>query len=179
MNRPKSRQIVFLSMTALGLTATAAAVGRRAGWFQQVESRKVYDSHAYEVRSDLDASQIPFDTIVELDDRLTAGLPPPPGFTVMQSLGRVKGTLTGLMLASGEQQLVVTIVDEAADLQSAELYVDGALEFSASLANGSIIERNGLRVATMSTFVADSTTKVMAAWTDSSGFTFSDEVRRP
>lgn len=179
MRRPNSRQIVLLCVTALGLAATSAAYGRRVGWFQQVESRKVYDSHAYEVRSDLDASQIPFDTIVELDDRLTAGLPPPPGFTIMQSLGRVKGTLTGLMLASGEQQLVVTIVDEAADLQSAELFVDGAVEFVANTSNGSIIERSGLRVATMSAFVSESTTSVKATWTDSTGVTQSDEVHRP
>lgn len=73
----------------------------------------------------------------------------PSGFTKLQSVGAVKVTLTGAILDSGEVQFVVTLIDESADLETAQLYVGTTLLGTATPANGGIIDRSGLAAATL------------------------------
>ena len=85
--------------------------------------------------------------------------------------GEVKGVLTGLAIApTGERQLVVTVVDDVPDVDSASVYVLGVLAATATRENGGVIERNGQAIATLGVLIpAGPPVQVEARWTSSSG----------
>lgn len=174
-----TRRTSLLAAVGLLTVAVAAAASHRAGWFQSSSAVDVYDSRSYEIRSDDDASLVPTEDVADLMDRLHAGLPPPDGFTLNGNVGRVKATLTGMVLTTGEEQMVVTIINDADDLVSAQLEIGGAVVSVATLANGSIIERNGMAMATLPGLVSDSTTDIEASWTSIDGLTNSNRVHSP
>lgn len=55
-----------------------------------------------------------------LIDHIHEGTPVPPGFTLLENLGEVTGTLTGIVdPATGERLITVTVADDVADLEEA------------------------------------------------------------
>jgi hypothetical protein len=72
------------------------------------------------------------------------GVPPNPAFYTQENThGTIDATLTGLTNLSGQKRCIVTIVDDTADLNSANLYVDGVLKSTATVANGRITDVGG------------------------------------
>lgn len=86
----------------------------------------------------------------------------PSGWAVGGTEGKVTVTDTGhIMVPSGERSWTASVVDDQADLDSAHIYINSQLVFSATRANGAIIDRNGMSIANLSALVPP----VGQAWT--------------
>lgn len=92
--------------------------------------------------------------------------------------GEVKGVLTGLAIEpTAERQLVVTVVDDVPDLESASVFVSGVHAATATRQNGGVIDRNAQAIATLSVLIpAGNPVQVEARWTSSSGVVRSASV---
>jgi hypothetical protein len=144
---------------------------------QAHDTQRVYSSRTNSYTSTEDVSTIPLADILELMDRDTAGLPPPQGFTFDDFQGRVTGELTGMCLPSGEQQLLVTVIDDSEDTNDVVLEVEGTVVCRASREAGSIVDRNGFGIATLVGYVVPSAPlTVKVSWVYQDGFTSSEEV---
>ena len=92
--------------------------------------------------------------------------------------GWVRGTLTGLELLSGERQFIATVIDDNADIDHAEIYIDGVLTMTATRANGGVVDRPTKAIATMNVMIppATSTFTVEVRWISNAGQTRSHIV---
>ena len=105
-----------------------------------------------------------------------------PGWAVGGTEGKITVTDTGhVMVPSGERSWTASVVDDQVDLHSAHLYINSRLVFSATRANGTIIDRDGMSIATLSALVPP----VGQAWTGriewiaEQGHVRSYDLRRP
>ena len=90
--------------------------------------------------------------LLALSKHIHEGAPAPAGFTLIESLGDVTGSLTGTVdAATGEREIKVEVTDDIDDLEEARLLVDGALKATATRANGGIVDRpaDGSAIATL------------------------------
>lgn len=81
-----------------------------------------------------------------------------------------------LYLPSGEQQLVVTVIDDSTDVQWAQLSIDDLVVHLATRANAGVIDRGSMGVATLVGYVSAATTSVDVEWMSSAGMLLSDRV---
>jgi hypothetical protein len=95
----------------------------------------------------------------------------PTSIGIVELQAEIKAVLTGLVFPqTGEEQMVVTLLDDTPDLSEARLYVAGQLVATATRANGTIIDKNGIGIATLTTFVLEgSVTNIELKWTTSVG----------
>ncbi len=78
----------------------------------------------------------------------------PSGWAVGATEGKVTITDTGhVMFPSGERSWTASIVDNQVDLDSAHVYINSQLVLSATRANGMIIDRSGMSIASLSVLV--------------------------
>ena len=91
----------------------------------------------------------------------------PSGFTVDGLEGKVTVVDTGLTLATGERGWTVSVLDNQADLASATVYVNSQAVYTATRANGGIVDRAGYSLATLPVLVpaADQTWSGKVEWT--------------
>ena len=74
----------------------------------------------------------------------------PDGWSITAFEGQVKAIDTGIVLQpSGERAWSVTVVDETADLSTATIYLDDVEVYTATRANGGIVDRGNMGVATL------------------------------
>ncbi|MCC7014681.1 MAG: hypothetical protein IT454_19120 [Planctomycetes bacterium] len=136
----------------------------------------IHDSRSTEILAPVDVSTLSMDQIVELMEAQSRGEPLPAGFVALGSQGRVKATLMDLYLPSGEQQLVVTVIDDSTDVQWAQLSIDDLVVHLATRANAGVIDRGSMGVATLVGYVSAATTSVDVEWMSSAGMLLSDRV---
>jgi hypothetical protein len=141
-----------------------------------IVGRLVHSSRTIESTSSVDVATLTTDQIADLMDRQALNLPPPAGFTAVDLQGRVTGKLTGLFLPSGEEQLIVTVLDRSSDLDPAALIIDGSIVFQATRSNDSIVDRNGMAAATLTGYVSTAVRSVEVSWASTSGVTLADRV---
>jgi len=81
---------------------------------------------------------------------VAAGKSPPPGWTVTGMEGKVSVVDTGsIVSATRERVWSVTLMDDTADLDTATVYLNSEPRFTATRANGAILDRSGMSVATL------------------------------
>jgi hypothetical protein len=94
----------------------------------------------------------------------------PTGFAAGAFQGSASIALTGMELnETDEQQISVTVVDEIADIDYAELYNGTQLLFTATRAAGSIVNRASLSIATLTAFVPFSNVTIRVRWISTGG----------
>ena len=109
--------------------------------------------HKSNVLAHTSSAEPTLNDLYALHDSLEEGTPLPSLFTYAGTSGSVVAVLTGVQINGQEQQVSVTVMDDIVDLDDAWLYLGTQLLFHASRANGSVIDRNGWAVATLSGFV--------------------------
>jgi hypothetical protein len=98
----------------------------------------------------------------------------PSGWSVTGSEGQVQVVDTGLVLyPSNERQWSVTVIDETADISTATIYLDDEDVYTATRANGGIVDRLGKGIATLPVLVppASQAFELKATWTANDGVT--------
>jgi uncharacterized membrane protein len=139
------------------VSAMVALAGLTAAYFvrlQQQTSQVIYQARSITTSTPQNYTQAQEDAYI---DAFANNLPFPPGFAKVSDNGSVTATLTGVFDPQTlEKQLVVTVRDDTSDLDIARLYLNSVLVFTATRASGSIVDRNGSALATLSTLVPGS-----------------------
>ena len=73
----------------------------------------------------------------------------PAGWSLLEDHGTATIVETGISTPSGDYGILVTCTESSTDLDSLEVYVNGILEQTATRANGLILDRGGLAVASV------------------------------
>ena len=161
------------AILAGGLAALLAAAGgvalyRHAPWKQ--------DSFGIQGDSGSSVWQGPPGATAEqhlaLQEHIHAGGPLPAGFTLQSEVAR---RFTGRVdPATGRRELELELKVPTADLEEARVYVDGALQATATRANGGLVDRpaDGMCTATLKAWIAPAgrSFKVAVRWdTDPGG----------
>lgn len=78
----------------------------------------------------------------------------PAGWTITGNEGKVRVVDTGLIVpTTAERSWTVTVIDEQSDLASATVYVNGQAIYTATRANGGIVDRGVMSIATLPVLV--------------------------
>jgi len=96
----------------------------------------------------------------------------PSGWQVTSNEGKVTATDTGMvMLGTNERAWSVSILDEQPDLSTATVYLNSQAVFTATRANGGIIDRSGWSLATLPVLVPPQgqAFSLKVSWTANSG----------
>jgi transposase InsO family protein len=103
----------------------------------------------------------------------------PSGWAITRFEGKVTATDTGIvMYGTNERAWTITVQDDSSDLATATFYVNGTAVYTATRANGGIIDRSGQALATLPALVPPAgqnwTGKVQ--WTGDNGTVRSAEM---
>jgi len=170
-----SMKICALGIAVIALSAAGFAVIRA----QQGTAKQIFHSKNFAYSFPSGATQQDRDNFFH---NVIYGTSNSTTLTLDENIGEVKGTLTGLvMVGTNERQLTVTILAPTAGVQQARTYVNNQLVATATVANGGIIVRSGMALATMSILIppAGTTYTVEAQWDPTTGPTRSQAVTGP
>ncbi|MCI0589748.1 MAG: hypothetical protein L0323_23275 [Planctomycetes bacterium] len=115
---------------------------------------------------------------IQAAQSLDAGLPLPPGWSIVSYDGRIEGWRTGRVTRDGKHHFIAVRSDDlATKLETATLKVDGVVVFTATRANGAIVDTPDGPVATLSGFtpIVPNTT-IELGWTNAAGVACSETV---
>jgi hypothetical protein len=133
----------------LGLSV-CSAVGY-AYFQQQSVSKQLVVSEAHAITCPVNPTQ---SEVTAFATAMVNQQPLPSGWAIAGFEGKVTATDTGhVMQPSGERAWTVNVVDDQSDIDFAKLYIDSELVFTATRASGSILDRNGMSIATLPVLV--------------------------
>lgn len=135
----------LLAVAALGGTAWSAH--RSSFWLQRM-GHEVFDTSWGRYARPAMAPPSDFGAFAEYLHKPGASLPT--GFAIEDRQGRVRGALSGAVQGgTGERWFVLTVHDDAVDLDTATVAIDGQTVATATLANGGIEVRDSKALATL------------------------------
>lgn len=95
-----------------------------------------------------------FTDLEAVGDSLVLNTPLPSGFTLTTADGKVTATITDSFFGPpAEYSISITVLADSEDLYAAQLFLNDQVIFTASRVGGSIVDRNGKALATLTGLV--------------------------
>jgi len=169
-----ARRTVLLAVALLIVSSLAGAAALRTTVARRVVPKPIVES---ELRGFTKTSPLSTNDLFAINDYMAGAATLPSGITESTFYGRVSASLALVEVnGTAEPQVIVTVVDDSADIDRAELFDGAQLLFSATRATGSIVDRSGFGIATLTAFVPASRSAITVRWTSTANVAREESV---